>query len=436
MATAAAWLSLGSPAETVFLAGYTLLVGAAVLAMPAACALLSSLWRPAVVWVYPVEGRLAIDSLRTASRRTAATVAAVMLSTAMTIGLAGVGGGVVDSIGEWIASAFTADLMVATSENLMARDVHLPATIAADLAEVEGVQTVQSVRTLRIQFDGQPILVIGMEMNRAMQLNRRRPVAGDFAAMHALAGEGRGVIASENLMQLRRLRLGDQVALAAPGGVLRAPIVGVLRDYSSQTGSIYIDLAVLRHYWNDASADLVHVYVAPGADIAAVRTRILERFGQQQRLFVLSNREVREFVLQITQQWFALSRIQVAVAVLVAVLGIGTALTVAIVNRRRELGILRAVGGTRTQVRRALWIEAFLLAAMGWTLGSLFGAINLLVLLEAARRTALAAPIGYVYPATIALTLLPVLLAAAWMASLGPTEAAVRGPLVDALESE
>ncbi len=73
---------------------------------------------------------------------------------------------------------------------------------------------------------------------------------------------------------------------------------------------------------------------------------------------MLTNGELRAYIIRITDQWFALTSVQIAVAVLVAILGIVNTLTVSITDRRRELGVLRAVGGLRGQIRRTIWMEA------------------------------------------------------------------------------
>ena len=87
------------------------------------------------------------------------------------------------------------------------------------------------------------------------------------------------------------------------------------------------------------------------ADVADVKRRILERYAVVRQLFVLNNDELRSYILRIAEQWFALTYVQIAIAVLVAVLGIVNTLTVAITDRRREFGVLRAVGGFKQQVR-------------------------------------------------------------------------------------
>jgi len=197
-----------------------------------------------------------------------------------------------------------------------------------------------------------------------------------------------------------------------------------------------MDRAVYLRYWSDDTASLFRVYLKPGADEAHVRQSILDTYGSRQRLFVLTNRDVREFIMRITDQWFGLTYVQIAVAVLVAILGIVNALTVSITDRRRELGVLRAVGGLRNQIRHTVWMEAVAIGIIGAVLGLLLGAIQLYYSVEVARRDLIGIEIGYAYPVAIALALVPVMLGAALLAALGPAESAVRGSLVEALEYE
>jgi putative ABC transport system permease protein len=123
------------------------------------------------------------------------------------------------------------------------------------------------------------------------------------------------------------------------------------------------------------------------------------------------------------------------VAILVAVLGIVNTLVVSITDRRRELGVLQAVGGLRRQVRHTVWMEALAIGAIGLLLGLALGAVNLLYALENALRLA-GLRLDYRYPLELALLLVPLILGAAWMAALGPARAAVRARLVEALEYE
>ena len=163
---------------------------------------------------------------------------------------------------------------------------------------------------------------------------------------------------------------------------------------------------------------------------------MLEQFAGVRQVFVLNNDDLREYILRLTDQWFQLTYLQVAVAVLVAILGIVNTLTVSITDRRRELGVLRAVGGLRRQIRRTIWMEAVSTGALGVVLGLALGAVNLYYVLEIVRQDVAGIRLDYQYPFTIAIVVMPVILCAALLAALWPARLAVRGSLVEALEYE
>ena len=217
---------------------------------------------------------------------------------------------------------------------------------------------------------------------------------------------------------------------------MRLPILGIVTDYSDQQGSVLIERAVFAKYWDDTSVDLFRVYLRPGAVDAEVKRLILGKFSGQRRLFVLTNRDLRVYILRLTDQWFGITYVQIAVAVIVAILGIVNTLTVSITDRRRELGVLQAVGGLRNQIRRTIWMEALAIAAIGIILGFALGAIQLYYSLELSRRDLAGLRLDYEYPFTMAAYLLPTILVAAFLSALGPAESAVRGSLVEALEYE
>ena len=243
-------------------------------------------------------------------------------------------------------------------------------------------------------------------------------------------------MASENFVRLHGGRLGEIIEIPAPGGTLRLPIAGIVRDFSDQQGSLLISRALYMRAFHDDSVNVFRLYLAGGAKEADVRQSILDNFGKQQRLFVLTNKEVRSYVTRLTDQWFGLTYVQIAVAVLVAVLGIVNALTVSITDRRREFGVLQAVGGLRQQIRHTVWMEAAAIGVIGLALGLILGAGELYYAIEIARRDLVGIDIGYAYPFSTALALAPVILGAAFLAALGPAEQAVRGSLVEALEYE
>ena len=145
---------------------------------------------------------------------------------------------------------------------------------------------------------------------------------------------------------------------------------------------------------------------------------------------------MKHYILRLTNQWFSLTWLQISVAILVAVLGIVNSLTVSISDRRRELAVLQAVGGLRNQIRGTIWMEALGIGGISVILGLALGAIHLYYVLQISYRDYPGMHLDYLYPASIALVLAPVILVVAFLSSLGPAESAVRSSLVESLEYE
>lgn len=420
----------------VFYAGFVLAVLAAALLSPAASLWLARALRPLLKRIRPVEGSLAADSLIQAPRRTSGTVAALMLSLGLVISLGGLARASYDSIAEWMKVALNLDLLVTTAENLTSRSFVLPESLADGLRAIDGVAEVQMVRSVRVLVKDTPVMLLAADPGALRRLSKLPQVEGDSTESLRLTQAGNGVIVSENFVHLHGGRLGEIVEIPSPSGTLRLPIAAVVRDFTDQQGSLYVSRDVFVRNWNDTGITSFGLYLRPGAPEAAVRQRILDAFGGQQRLFVLTNREVRSYITRLTDQWFGLTYVQIAVAVLVAVLGIVNALTVSITDRRRELAVLQAVGGLRRQIRHTIWMEAVTIGIIGLVLGLGLGALQLYYSLEVTRRDIIGIDLGYAYPFRMALALIPIILGAAWLAALGPGERAVRGSLVEALEYE
>jgi putative ABC transport system permease protein len=308
--------------------------------------------------------------------------------------------------------------------------------MAPEIAALPGVARVQMLRNGRSTFRQKPAMVLALEMPSIGETVHRQPVAGDARDMYLKAGRGEGVIVSDNFAQLQQLALGDIVDLSAPYGQIRLPIVGIIVDYSDQQGAIMLDRSVFTKYWHDDTVNMFRVYAKPGADLVAVRQQILKRYAGQRKVFVLTNAELKSYIVRVLVQWFRLTSVQIAVAVLIAVLGIVNTLTVSIKDRSRELGVLRAVGALHGQVRRTIWLEALSIGACGLMLGAALGAVNLYYILQIVHRDVTGMRLAYQFPIMTVVTLVPIILGAAFIAALWPAESAVRGSLMEALEYE
>jgi putative ABC transport system permease protein len=428
-------LNIGG-SRAVFYAGYALAIVVSLLVSPLLSLWLARALRPILKWARPVEGALAADSLIQSPRRTSASVAALMLSLALVIAFAGMARASYVSIIDWMETALNPELFVMPSQSIVVRTMRFPAEMGREVAAIPGVQRVQMVRDARIMFRKTPVMVVAVEVKSLAETAQRAPIAGNADQMYGQAAAGEGLIVADNLAQLQHLKVGDMLEVPAPNGLIRLPIVGIILDFSDQQGTIFMDRTLFIRYWNDDSVNVLRVYLNPGATVPDVRQRILEKYAGQRQVFVLTNQELKRYILKVTDQWFGLTSVQIAVAVLVAILGIVNTLTVSITDRRRELGVLQAVGGLRGQIRRTIWLEALSIGTLGLALGFSLGAVNLYYILQIVHNDIAGMRLDYSFPIGTSLALVPTILGAAFVAAIWPAESAVHGSLVEALEYE
>ena len=419
-----------------FYVGYALAILVALLLGPLLSLALARAIRPALKGLRPVEGALAADSLIQAPRRTSASVAALMLSLALVVAFAGMARASYESIIDWMDATLNPDLFVLPSQDIVIRTLRFPPEMESELRTVPGIARVQPVRNARIVFRQTPVMIVATDVASLAESVRREPVAGDRDDMFRRTAAGTALMVSDNLAQMQDIHVGDAIEIPAPHGTIQLPVAGIVVDYSDQQGTILMDRSLFVRYWRDDSVNIFRVYLDATAEVPEVTRRILERYEGQRQVFVLTNAELKAYIIRVTDQWFGLTSVQIAVAVLVAILGIVNTLTVSITDRRRELGVLRAVGGLHGQIRRTIWMEALSVGTLGLILGFALGAVNLYYILQMVHRDIAGMRLDYSLPVPVMLMLVPIILGAAFVAAIWPAESAVRGSLVEALEYE
>ena len=352
-------------------AGLVLLVG------PLSRALLL-FFIPLITRFAPVSGRLASDALLSSPRRTSGTVTAMALSLTFVLGFGGYMGSTKVTMVRWMDDALTCDLFVRASANFSRPDFLFPGGLREELLKTPGVRTVESYRGVRPLYQGEQILVASIEVGPMMDRTKFEYIQGNAESMRrGLTREGMCTV-SENFSRRYKLGVGHQVELVTPSGVVRIPIAAVLRDYSSDKGTVFLDRARFLSLWKDDRVDIFDVSVVHGADVGQVRDAIRAKLAGKFPALVSTRQEFTAEIGKAIDAFYALTRITVFLALLVAFLGIVTSLLISVAERTREVGILKALGALRSQIARSIVLEALALALTGLLLaipaGNLFAA--------------------------------------------------------------
>jgi putative ABC transport system permease protein len=323
-----------------------------------------------------LEMRLAAENLTRSPVRAGISVATMIISLAAIFTIAAFVNSVRGSLLAWVDQMVTADLIVSSGARTAGpKNVPLREDPAAGLRSLPGVNIVDLYRLVRSNYHGKPILIESFSAGESAPVRRLPMADGDGDKTLRDMAAGRGVVVSESFHSKFGKGRGDKVELITPSGPVTFKILGVYIDYSSDIGSVLIDRALYKKYWADDLVDAFDLWLAPGANERVVIERIQQTFGDRYELFVSTHRELREAVVDIMEQSFVVNYAVEIVAVVVAVFSVINTLLASVLDRRREVGVLRAIGATQAQIRRIVLFESAWMGVFGGTLGLLAGTI-------------------------------------------------------------
>ena len=380
--------------------------------------------------------RLAGLSLQKHLGRNAMAVGAILFSVAMFVATSAFIGSMKRSILDSFVDLVRADFGVTAGHPIAAgggQNTPMPEEIGEDMKTLPGVLSVDPVRIVSIEYKGIQHRLLAFDVQLRRSYSRWKMADGEPEPFRPL--EDRCLV-SEGFANLHNVRRGDIINLPTPSGLVPFRIDGIAVDYTSDTGSIIVDWYVFKKHWGDHLVDTFAVRVQPGSDPDGVRAELLDRFGKERKLFVLSRREYISTVLHILDQPFAAMGAIEAVALLIGGFGIIVALLASIAERTREIGMLRSVGATRRQVTQVIVIEASFLGLVGGFLGVMSGLAVSWVLLNGLIRRMFGASVLFDLPGWVIPTALiaPILISA--LSGLYPARRAAKTNIVEALAYE
>jgi putative ABC transport system permease protein len=244
------------------------------------------------------------------------------------------------------------------------------------------------------------------------------------------------VAINENIATRMGLKRGDALVLPTPNGPKPFVVAALIVSYASDSGVIFMDIQTYERYWNDHVADMFSVYVEKGHDIPAVRDAIQERYQGKRKMFVLPALEFRSEIKKLLDQSFVMNDAVNVLTLLIAGFGIIVTLLASVLERTREIGILRSIGMKRSQVSGVVLIESALIGMAGGLLGVLAGVITGWINLEGFFRLDFGASMSYHihYPSIVSALLLSIALSV--LAGLYPAKRAAKTNIVEALSYE
>src|SRR5262245_53959121 len=276
-----------------------------------------------------------------------------------------------------MAEAFPFDLSISGTD--MSTQLYSPARFPDSLAEraaaVPGVRSAYTVAMHHQPYMDQEVLIFAIDIEGLYRMHLDRGVNKRMKSLTDPEFRGRlvrgeDIVVSQNFMNRYGASPGSRVELQ-PAEVPRSfRVAAAVEDYSWPSGAIVMERGTYRRLWKDDLIAYIDLRVDRAHSIADVRARIAEELKGTHTAFLYSPDDFRRIASATLGQAFRLADVQVVIAVLIGFLGILNTLLISVLRRTREIGLLRAVGASRRQIRRTIAIESLLMAAAAGAIGA------------------------------------------------------------------
>lgn len=347
------------------------------LAAPILVGVIVRLLQPLLRAVLPIEARLAADNLIRSPGRTGLVIGALGAGVAVMIQTAGVGKSNEEPVTRWLDEVIQADQFVAAGSVQSAVSSMSPSDpkLVQEVEQIEGVEAAAGIRYMRPTYRGTVLFLTAIDMDKFVGPSQARGPDGlpQLDKFHAAAGK-EGVLVSDNFVAKHKVKVGDTITLKGANRWVELPILDTVTDYSWSQGTLFMDRAVYSRLFEDKQIDIVHVFLTRESEEAhqAAHTRVQE-FAERKGLVTEDRPALRRMVGELIERVYKLVHLQQIVVGIVASLGVVTSLLISVLQRKRELGLLLAVGATPRQVIMTVLYEAILMGAFGTFLGFLIG---------------------------------------------------------------
>jgi len=435
-------LSRAGPVDGFPLFGFAavaLVVLALALAAPLAVRLGAALPGRLLARRFGAEGRLAAGFFGGALTRNGIAVTALAMALGMTLAMIVTVASIRETVKVWVESTLRSDLWIKADAGGRSGIVgDLPPETVAFLEGIEGVAAVDPFRARETtDASGHPFTLASGDFRVVARVGGLPLLGGADPRPVALAARERGeVLVSEPFARRFDAAQGSTVAVSTPAGPRTFRVAGVYRDYSNDRGTVVMDRVLYLSLFHDPRITSAAVLAQPGVDANDLRRRILVSAGDRFALSISTNRELRKEALAIFDRTFAVTRALEAIAVGVAVLGIANALLASAVERRRSFGLLRAIGASGQQIRRATLLEALLTGLVGTAAAVAAGAAFAWLLLSVINPQSFGWTVALRVPAATLAGAALLVLAASFLAGLVPGRIAAAVNPAAALQEE
>ena len=412
-----------------------LMFGGVTLLIPGTIHIWEKITRPLTRAAYGNSGLIGSRNTERAKVRTTLTLVALLIGVAMVLIVRIMTGAFASDLIEWIGAYLGGDIYVHSN-------VSLRADLASQLNGVSGVSAATPIHYQEVEVqtsggDEEMITFMAVDPPTYSRVTNFVFADSDIDEMIALTelNSGGSIFISSVMAEKYNLGRGDELLIKTRGGYKPFNVSAVVVDFYNQGLVVTGNRHDLRRYFRSNQVSTILIKAEQETEIASLMANIDQIYGKRYLLSLESNENVRASIFTLLNQAFMMFDVMGVLAVIIASLGIINTLTMNIMERTQEIGMLRAIGMTRGQVIKMVLSEAGLMGVIGGLIGLLFGVLLSRIFL--AGMTAMSGyKLDFIVPAGGVVIGLVIALGISQLAAFQPARKAAKTNVLEAIRYE
>lgn len=381
--------------------------------------------KPPLSRFFPSVGRIALGDLSGTRYRFSLALMSVAISSALILAIVSSVHSLKSSFIDWINTYVSADIYIkpaSCTSNFCF--FPLPEEVVKTVEQQPGVETTGRFRALQIDFRGSPVIA-GFGDSELLWKYDPAVDREEKERLERLQGR-REVNVSDYLSVKYGLKEGDSISIPTPKGEVPFTINSTSISYSTMSGFLYFDRRWLREYWGLDDTTQLSVYLSEGQDIPLFIQRLRKSIGKTYALDITDNSELRQAVLRIFDRSFAVTYTIELIAIVISFIGVVNALLILVLEKKREISVLRYLGASWGHIRRVMVLSAGIIGTAGIVLGIAMGSVISIVITHVTNKISFGWEVSFQVPLITVSLLMAFLLITTVFAGIVPFSLARR----------
>ena len=389
----------------------------------------------AAVYAREGTGELAQGNLTRQPARVVITASASMIGIAIIVALGGMTSSLSSLMNDVVHKSLGSDyLFMPPSVSVWNSDLGVGPEFVQKLKAIPGVGDISTQRFAGSMVNGQAVSLLGIDPVEFPKVSGLDFKKGDPAEAYASLASGRGIIVNGAFAAYTKADVGDTIELLTQKGPQPYTVVGIATDLlNAKVTTAYISQGDMAADFGVTQDIFVQMNLKPGVTLAEVDKQVKAATADYPQFSIYPGKTYIDQMLQLVQVVFVGMYFLLAFLALPSLIAMLNTLAISVIERTREIGMLRAVGATRKQVSRMVTAEALLLAAVGTAFGLLAGLYLGYVIVQGLTTLF---PMQYYFPIPASIAAIVIGLVFGALAAIIPARQASRLQVVEALRYE